>query len=202
MLKKNKTMKTLRTLLFLLMLPLISIAQEPLQLVEQNVNQVIDILNALHEIEPEDADAIEAQRLRAREVLVNTFDFNVLSRRSLGRNYKAFSSEQYKTFVDLFTELLFNNYYNRIKDYTVSKVDYVKEVRLSKSKAEVQTIVYSNGQKYPIEYRLYVKDGTWRVYDVIIEGISMINNYRSQFNSLLDDHKAEELLEKLRHKTD
>lgn len=180
----------------------VSTAAEPLDLVQTNVNKVVGILEKIHNLSPDDKAAIEEQRQLANAVVLDTFDFNVLSRRALGRNYKKFTEEEYTQFVDMFTELLFSNYYNRIKDYTVEHVDYVKEVMLTESKAEVNTIVHSNNRKFPVDYRLYVKNGQWRVYDVIIEGISMINNYRSQFNSILEDHSAAILLEKLRDKNE
>lgn len=175
-------------------------AGKPMEMVEKNVNEVVSILNSIHDVPAEHSQTHEAKRNRAHEIIRETFDFNVLARRALGRHYRAFNEEQYTQFVESFTTLLFNNYYNRIKDYTVDNVQYVKETMLTDTKAEVQTIVESRGQKYPIDYRLYEKDGQWQVYDVIIEGVSMINNYRSQFTRILEDKNATSLLEMLSNK--
>ncbi len=170
---------------------------EVLDFVKKNLTEMVNILTVLRSSPKEDTQAFESAKERARKIIVGTFDFNVLSRRSLGVNFKKFSEVEYNQFVNLFTDLLFNNYYNRIKDLTVERIEYVNENALSDSKAEVQTIVHSAGQKYTMEYRLYKKDGAWLVYDVIVEGISMVNNYRTQFDVILQKQSPSVLIEKL-----
>lgn len=176
-------------------------AGKPQDFIEVMMVEVTDILNLINAIPASDTEAIAAQKERAWKVFEQSFDFNVLSRRALGRNYKRFDETQYQDFVKDFTDLLFENYYDRLKDYVIEDIEYPKEVTLAESKVEVQTLVQSRGQKYPIYYRLYEKDGQWRIYDVIIEGVSMISNYRSQFSPIIEDNGPNGLIEKLRSKT-
>lgn len=169
-----------------------------LELVESKLTEMRSIIEHVQRSSSLEAVELEDDKRRAKLIIEQTFDFNVLARRALGLNFREFTAAEYDEFLILFTDLLFTNYYNRIKDFTIEKVEYLGETRLSDSKAEVKTVVYSNGKAYPIDYRLYSKDDQWRVYDVIVEGVSMVNNYRSQFDRLLKSNDVASLLEKLK----
>ena len=137
------------------------------------------------------------------EIINEIFDFNELSRRTLGRSWKKMSSEQQTEFVDLFTKLLQGVYADRLLAYSDQKVIFDKEIMLKKGRAEVQSYLQTaDGKKIPLFYRLTDKSGSWRVYDVIIEGVSMVKNYRTQFRDILAKNSPEKLLDILREKVE
>jgi phospholipid transport system substrate-binding protein len=108
---------------------------------------------------------------------------------------------QQKEFVALFTELLQGVYADRLLAYSDQKVIFDKEDILKKGRAEVQSYLQTaDGTKIPLFYRLTDKSGSWKVYDVIIEGVSMVKNYRTQFREILAKDSPEKLLEILRSK--
>ena len=108
---------------------------------------------------------------------------------------------QQKEFVELFRKLLQGVYADRLLAYTDQKVVFDKEKMLKKGRAEVQSfIVLSDGRKVPIFYRLTDKSGHWKVYDLIIEGVSLVKNYRTQFRQIIAKDSPEKLLEILRNK--
>ena len=128
------------------------------------------------------------------------FDFVELSKRSLGQNWNRFSSEQRREFVPLYKSLLQNAYSGRITSYTDEKVVFGKEIALSEKTVEVQTTLMTKKADISINYRLIQNDDPWKVYDVVIEGVSLINNYRAQFREILGNNSPEALLEILRKK--
>lgn len=137
-----------------------------------------------------------------REIINQVFDWNELSRRTLGRNWKQFSPEQKKEFTELFSRLLEGIYADRLLAYTNEKVIFEKETELKKGKVEIAShIRLADGKKIPLNYRALQKDGKWRVYDVIIEGVSMVKNYRGQFRELLSKGSPADLIETLKKKT-
>ena len=137
-----------------------------------------------------------------REIINEIFNWTELSKRTLGRNWKKFSPEQQKEFTDLFSRLLEGVYADRLLAYSDEKVVFEKETELKKGRVEVAShIRTADGKQIPLNYRTIQKDGKWRVYDVVIEGVSMVKNYRSQFNKILKNGKPEDLLETLKKKT-
>ena len=137
-----------------------------------------------------------------REIINEVFDWNELSRRTLGRNWKKFGPEQKKEFTHLFSRLLEGIYADRLLAYTDEKVVFEKETELKKGKVEVAShIRLADGKKIPLNYRMVEKDGKWRVYDVVIEGVSMVKNYRGQFRELLSKGSPADLIETLKKKT-
>ena len=137
-----------------------------------------------------------------RTIINEVFDWQELSRRTLGREWKKFSPDQQKEFVTLFEELLKGIYADRILAYTQEKIEFGKETELKKGRVEVESyIITTDNKKVPLFYRMTDKNGQWRVYDVVIEGISMVKNYRGQFRQILSTKKPEDLLQTLREKT-
>ena len=135
-------------------------------------------------------------------IINEIFDWQELSRRTLGREWKKFSPDQQKEFVSLFEKLLQDIYADRILAYTSEKIEFDKETELKKGLVEVESyIITADGTKVPLFYRLTDKSGQWRVYDVVIEGVSMVKNYRGQFREILSKKKPEDLLQTLREKT-
>ena len=144
----------------------------------------------------------DAKLTEIRKIINEVFDYKELSRRTLGREWKKFKPEQQSEFIDLFSKLLENVYADRILAYTHEKIQFGKETQLKKGRVEVESyIITMDNTKVPLFYRMSNKSGQWRVYDVVIEGVSMIKNYRGQFRQILSKKKPEDLLQTLREKT-
>ena len=185
-------------ILMLFISPLQAKAGLPLDTVQGHVNNVLDVLRdpALQG----EANK-EAKEKKIESIADQMFDYIALSRLTLGRSWKEFNKEQQKEFVSLYRSILEKAYMDKILSYTDEKVLFDKEMMLSENKAEVQTKIITKSTEIPINYRVYLKDGQWRVYDVIIEGISLIKNYRTQFREILANNPPEEVLKILREKT-
>jgi phospholipid transport system substrate-binding protein len=120
----------------------------------------------------------------------------------LGRDWKKFNAAQQKEFMALFSALLEGVYLDRIIAYTDEQVVFGNESMLRKDRAEVQSkVITKSNTEVPLFYRMVEESGQWRVYDVIIEGVSMIKNYRSQFGEILSKQTPQDLLKILRDKT-
>ncbi len=144
----------------------------------------------------------DAKLAEIRKIINEVFDYKELSRRTLGREWKKFKPEQQTEFIDLFGRLLENVYADRILAYTHEKIEFGKETELKKGRVEVESyIITLDNTKVPLFYRMTNKSGQWRAYDVVIEGVSMIKNYRGQFRQILSKKKPEDLLQILREKT-
>ncbi|MEX1348312.1 MAG: ABC transporter substrate-binding protein [Desulfobacterales bacterium] len=180
-----------------LMLPLQSYAATPKETVEKGVNNLLKTLG-----DP----AFKAQTKDQQIATLGTeiekvFDFTELSKRTLGRDWKKMSAAQQQEFVKLFKQLLQGVYADRLLEYSDQKVIFDKEITLKKGRAEVQSYLQtSDGKKIPLFYRLTDKGGSWKVYDVVIEGVSMVKNYRTQFRDILAKDSPDKLLEILRDK--
>ena len=182
----------------MLVLPLQGYAATPMETVETGVNEVIAKLS-----EPGFKSQAKDVQISQLSDLINTiFDFEELSKRTLGREWKKMKAEQQNEFVQLFRKLLQGVYADRLLAYSDQKILFDKETELKKGSAEVQSYLQtSDGKKIPLFYRLTDKSGSWKVYDVIIEGVSMVKNYRTQFREILAKDSPEKLLEILRDKT-
>ena len=182
----------------LLACPFQVFAGAPLDSIQKEVNELLKVLGD-PALKAESAKAEKEKKIWA--IADNIFNYYELSRRTLGRDWRKLNADQQKEFVDLFSKFLANIYMGRILEYTNEKVDFIKEMMLSDDTAEVQSEIVTSTKKIPINYRMILRDGRWEVYDVIIEGISMVRNYRSQFRQILSKESPEELLKTLREKT-
>ncbi len=142
------------------------------------------------------------QRDKIWDIVEGTFDFTEVSRRALARNWKVFSADEQKEFADVFARMLGNIYVERIQGgFTDQKVEFTDEVlHASKPLAIVKTFIISDQNKIPVDYSLKKIDGHWRVYDVKVEGVSLIKNYRTQFNDILRKEKPAQLIDRLKDK--
>ena len=193
-------MKRLFVGLSILMFFLISppaYAGAPLDAVKINADQVLDVLRD-PKLKVPSAKDMKKDKLRA--IYVNMFDEVELSRRSLGMNWNKLNAAQRQEFVKLFEQVLEKAYADRILSYTNEKIEFTKESMTSGNMAEVRTKVITASKEIPIFYRVILKDGAWKVYDVSIENVSLVQNYRTQFNDILAKNTPEQLLEILRKK--
>lgn len=172
-------------------------AGEPLDAVQTQVNGV---LNVLRDQSLKGETGLKVKREKIRTASQKLFDFVELSKRTLGINWNNLSVEQRKEFVRLYTDLLEDAYIDKITAYTDEKVRFTKEIRLSEKTVEVRSTVTTKTADVPINYRVIKADGSWKVYDVVIEGVSLISNYRTQFREILANKPPASLLETLRAK--
>lgn len=144
-------------------------------------------------------DAKKAQRRDLlRKELFPYFHFDEMARRSLGVHWKNRTPRERREFVKLFGDLLENAYAGKIEGYKGEKIRFVKET-LDLPYAEVRTaIVTPQGEEYSVNYRLLADGSRWRIYDIVVEGVSLVNNYRSQFAGILQKTSFEEMTKQLR----
>ncbi len=185
------------TFILCLIFPISAFAGIPLETVKGHVDKVLDVLRD-PSLKAESAKKVKKDKIRA--ISEKMFDFTELSKRTLAQNWSKFNPEQQKEFVELYTSLLEDAYANKIMAYTDEKIVFSKEVALTEKTVEVRSTVMRKNGDIPIYYRVIRKAGVWRVYDVVIEGVSLINNYRSQFREILSNKPPESLLETLRKK--
>jgi len=181
----------------LVTLPLAAAAATAKATVETEVGKILDHLKdpAFKEL------AKEEQVDKIRAIINTVFNYTELSRRTLGRDWKKFSGEQQEEFKQLFGRLLESSYADRVLAYTSQEIEFGKEIELRKNKVEVESaIITTDNKNIPIHYRMVLISDKWQVYDVVIEGISLVQNYRSQFREILSKDSPEVLLEKLRNK--
>jgi phospholipid transport system substrate-binding protein len=140
------------------------------------------------------------RRAALRNVIGSLFNYEEMTRRAMGANWRKLSPSQKNDLTGLFTALLENSYASKIESYNKEKVVYHKE-NLDGSYAEVKTkIITTKHDEYSLDYRLLNDKGKWWVYDVVIEGVSLVSNYRSQFGQIMNDKGYDELVGKLRAK--
>ncbi|HAA03031.1 MAG TPA: organic solvent tolerance ABC transporter substrate-binding protein [Syntrophobacteraceae bacterium] len=147
--------------------------------------------------------AMRYHRVEIEKIVSEYFDFREMAMRSLGPSWKQQAPDKQQEFTQLFKDLIFNTYIDRIDTYTCSneKVTYDDEA-LDGNHAVVRTRItgYKGNKDIPLEYRLSLKDNDWKAYDVVIEGVSLVNNYRQQFASILNRESFEGLLKRMRDK--
>jgi len=182
-------------MIFILSVPVY--AGAPTTAVEATVNRVLDVLRDPKLKSP---DAKETKKEKLRAIYKDMFDEMEFSRRTLTRNWSKFSPAQQKEFVDLFEQILEKTYIDKIFDYSNEKVVFYKETMIPEDKAEIQSKIVTSSKEIPIFYRMILKNGKWKVYDVVVENVSLVQNYRTQFNEILAGSTPEQLLETLRKK--
>jgi phospholipid transport system substrate-binding protein len=142
------------------------------------------------------------RRVAVRKIANEIFDFSEIAKRSMARHWQPLSEAQRTEFVGLFADLLERSYISKIETYGGEKIQYTGE-RADGDFATVSTrIVTKNGTEVPVDYRMIKRGERWLVYDVSIEGVSLVSNYRTQFNKIIQTTSYNELVSKLRNKQD
>lgn len=193
----KKLFATLSILIIIFILSLPVSAGVPMNTVEATVNRVLDVLRDPKLKSP---SAKEIKKDKLRVIYKDMFDEMEFSRRTLTRNWNKFSPDQRVEFVNLFEKVLEKSYIDKILDYSNEKVIFYKENVLAENQAEIQSKIITSSKEIPIFYRMILKDGKWKVYDVVVENVSLVQNYRTQFNDILSKNTPEQLLEILRKK--
>ena len=172
-------------------------AEKPMDAMKDFVGKVLDVLR-----DPayKDDSMRREQRTKLTALADEIFDWVELSRRTLALNWNRLNGDQRRDFVELYKQLLERTYMDRIQDYKDEEVVFSGQTTLSDTQIEIQTTVRSQGKNIPINYRLISRADSWRIYDVQVEGVSLVQNYRTQFNNILASKSPDEMIEDLRRK--
>ena len=169
---------------------------------EQVRSTVQGILGVMQNNELRKPDKKAQRRAEIMAYVDKRFDFEEMAKLALARRWRERTPAEKKQFAELFADLLKNTYTGRIEAYSNEKVRYDKELFDSdrRTRALVYTTVIKNNQEIPINYMLLNKDGDWYVYDVLIEGVSLIRNYRTEFERIIEREKYEGLIKRIKEK--
>jgi phospholipid transport system substrate-binding protein len=160
-----------------------------------------EVLRILADKDLKQPSKANERRQLLEKVVGERFDYQEMSRRSLGAPWNNLSEKDRQEFVALFQTLLVNTYADKIESYTGDGVLYINE-RTEKEYAEVRTKVLTGKTEIPLDYRLLNKGSAWRVYDVVVDGVSLVNNYRGQFSKILRNGSYADLVDQLRKKSE
>ena len=197
MFKLRTTMFAILGLLAPLQSASMVLAGAPTEQVRQTADKVLALLQ---DGRLKTTENQKSRREQLRQIIAARFDFTEMAKRSLGSYWQRVSSDDQRQFVELFTEMIEKSYVNQIENYNGEKIVYGRE-NLSSDQAEVETkILTKKGEEFSLNYKLRGAGGDWKVYDVIIENVSLVNNYRSQFSRILANSSFAELMRKLQSK--
>lgn len=172
--------------------------QEAMAVLQKPLEEVIKILK---DPRYQDDSQKGAQREELFRITRRIFDFTEMSKRTLARNWKKFTPQQRKSFTRAFSQLLENTYINKIQGgFQDEEVVFLEQRDLSQTKALVKTKIVRKSTEIPVDYRMIYRKQNWRAYDIIVEGISLVKNYRTQFKDILTKETPDQLIERLEKK--
>lgn len=171
--------------------------ESPTEVVRATMTEVFHILE---DPKLKDPSKLMPRRRMLEEVISGRFDYAEMSKRALAAYWTPLTNEQRAEFVDLFKAFLSDRYAGKIEGYSGEQVQYLSE-RLEGRYAEVRTKLVSSKVEIPMDYRLINKAGRWYAYDIIADGVSLVKNYRSQFEKIIRSDSYEELVHRLRDRT-
>jgi len=176
-----------------------SIAGEPTEDVRKTTDKLIAIIS---DPAMKSVDMAAERARRIRKAVDERFDWKEMSKRTLARHWKKRTQQEKEEFIDLFGKLLERTYLDKVEGYSGEKVLYVGERVDGNYGIVVVKIVTKKDTEILVKYKLKKKGGKWLVYDISIEGVSLVNNYRKQFNSIMTRSSYEDLIKKLRTKVE
>lgn len=193
----NRVVRRLALILaFLLTMPAAALAGQPTDIVKGTVDEVIRLLSDPGLKSP---NMKKQRRQMIKQAIDRHFDYDEMARRSLGTSWRNLTPGQRSEFVRLFADLLEASYAEKIERFSDEKVNYTGEI-LEADYAEVRTAIIRKNDRIPMDYRLHQAEGSWKIYDVVIEGVSLVSNYRSQFSRIIREGSYGELVRRLRTK--
>lgn len=172
----------------------------PMDVIKSGTDRALAVLNVCRD---EESDEVRRQkREEIKKIAYDYVDFEEMGRRALGRHWKKLTPAQQDEFLRLFKDLLYFTYIGRVDTYTCGQTQTIAydEEKILGRYALVKTRVSYQDQMVPVEYRMIQTDKGWMVYDVVIEGVSYVNNYRKQFDSILVNKPVDDLFAMLRDK--
>jgi phospholipid transport system substrate-binding protein len=169
----------------------------PTEDVKKTVDEVVHIVS---DKEMKKNDTKRRQALK--KAISGIFDYSEMAKRSLGKHWNSRTAAEKKHFTELFATLLENSYAGKIESYNNEKILYIKEI-IDDDYAEIKSkVVTAARDEFSLDYRLFKQNGKWMVYDVVIEGVSLVSNYRSQFNKIITSSGYDKLVKKLQSKNE
>ena len=168
-------------------------AGEPTDQLKQQVDRVLKLLD-----DPTLKDKPKDKRVAVRKIAEDIFDFPETAKRSLGRHWAARTQAERDEFIKLFGDLLERSYISKIELYGGEKIQYVNDKIEGDQASVMSKLLTKTNTEVPIEYRMLKKGDRWLVYDVIIEGVSLVSNYRTQFNKIIQTSSYAELVKKMK----
>lgn len=172
-------------------------AGEPTELVKETVEDIIAIVT---DESLKGDEKTEERREQMREVIRNRFGFTEMAMRSMGRHWRDLSPDEQKEFTEVFARVIENSYIDKVEGYTDEEVAFDEEKTVRNMAMVGTRIILHSGTEIPIEYRMVKRGSDWRVYDVVIEGVSLVRNYRTQFGTALRKGSYTELVAQLKEK--
>ncbi len=172
-------------------------AESPTAVVRATLTEVFRILDDPKLKEP---DKLMPRRRLLEQVIGERFDYAEMSKRALAANWTPLTNDQRAEFVELFKAFLSDRYAGKIEGYAGERTEYLSE-RLEGPYAEVRTRLISAKTEIPMDYRMINKAGRWYAYDIIADGVSLVKNYRSQFDKIIRSDSYDELVTRLRNRT-
>lgn len=193
-----------RTLTSVAALPLLltaapALAGAPTDQLKSSIDQVIKVIE---DTALKAEGSTEKRRVAIREAAGNTFDFGEAAKRALGKHWQSLSEPDRQEFTGLFADLLERGYVARIEEYSGEKIIYISD-NVDADAATVKTkFTTKKGTEIPIDYRMLRKGDRWLVYDVAVEGLSLVGNYRGQFNKIIETSSYQDLVKKMKARND
>lgn len=178
----------------------LSAAASPMESLRIPIESVLSLLK-----DPKYKDPVQRQQQRDKIFAITRklFDYTEMSRRTLARNWKSFSPGEQQQFVEVFADHLSNSYMDKIQgEYKGESVVFLNQEMIADGKALVTTKIQRQTSDISVDYSMLLVDNLWRVYDVNIEGVSLIKNYRTQFDQILSKESPAQLIERLQKKVD
>jgi phospholipid transport system substrate-binding protein len=174
--------------------PLIA-AEDPMAAVKGTVDQVLSIVT-----DPAYKSATSERRAKLREVILPHFDFSDMARSAMGYHWRSLTQAQRDQFVRVFTDLLAASYMGKIEGYKGQKIVYLKETQDGDLSQVNTNILQPGSDAISVNYRLKNSAGTWKVYDVLVDQISLVGNYRNQFNRIMNNKGYDSLIKAISQK--
>ncbi|MGB3398620.1 MAG: ABC transporter substrate-binding protein [Candidatus Deferrimicrobiaceae bacterium] len=195
--------KTIGSVLILMSFGMTHLAYgaQPLDELKGPIEQVINILR---DPQYKDAAKKDLQREKMWEIARKIFDFEAIARGTLTRfRWDGFTPRQREEFTDVFTEFIGNNYFNKIQgEYHNEEVVFLKQEMFTESKARVMTKIRRESIEIPVDYSMWVRNDRWKIFNVYIEGVSLLGNYRNEFERFLTNSSIGDLISELKKKVD
>jgi phospholipid transport system substrate-binding protein len=169
-------------------------ATGPMAVVQQTVNQALEVLR--------DKETPLAQRQdKLRQIVAGTFDFTEMAKSALGYHWKQITSDQQQEFTNVFVAFIEDSYLSKLNEYRGQQVNFKRASNDGTQYAQVSTeVTQASGEPIKMDFRLLQKDGSWKIYDVTVDAISIIANYRNQFNRVMNNQGYQKLIDDLKSK--
>jgi phospholipid transport system substrate-binding protein len=171
----------------------------PLEVIRLGVSRAIAVLQ-----DPmyQGADRRQERMDKVSDTVLPLFDTYEIAKRTLGMYWRDRTEEQRKEFVELFTELVEKTYSGTLDRYTADVQFFYDQERIEENYADVDTRIFDPAQQqnFSVTYKLHRVDGKWLIYDIVAENVSMVRNYRNQFNRILSRSSYEDLVQTIQNK--